>query len=325
MAVRLLHLVQGGDRSRMRDVAAVIHELGGIAQKRQLVALGARDADLTRAVRGNEVFRVRQGWYSTMSVDRPEVRAMRVGGRLTGLSAIAAAGGWVLGIPPLHVSVPRNAARLRSPVNRFAARVRGRRSAARVHWDHPRVAETGTVASVGLLDAMERVVRDEPLEVAVAALDWALHTRRFDGTDLDILVARLPASRRAIRDWVDPACESLPESLARTRLRVGGHHVVTQTPVGNNQRIDLVVDGVVALETDGEAYHRDRFDADRAKDLTMTIHGYHALRATARMIFRDWGRVENAIECALRGRGVPALAATQQHGRARASPPPDAI
>jgi very-short-patch-repair endonuclease len=300
----------------MVNIAAIVHELGGMAQKGQLVARGARDIDLTRAVRDREVFRVRQGWYSMLSPDRPEVRAVRVGGRLTGLSAIEAAGGWVLRSSTLHVSVARNAARLRSPSNRFAMFVRAHKRAVRVHWDRDRVTESGTATSVGLQDALERVILDEPLEVAVAALDWALHTGHIDQADFETIVARLPASKRPIRDYVDPKCESLPESLARTRLRLAGHSVVTQVLLRNNQRIDLVVDGVIAFETDGEEHHRDRFHADRAKDLSMTIEGYHALRATAAMVFRDWSRVLSAIESALRGHNASPFASPP----ARAAP-----
>ncbi|PRY70241.1 very-short-patch-repair endonuclease [Glaciihabitans tibetensis] len=288
----------------MSDIAALVDAVGGVAHKRQLVALGARDHELTRAVRNKDVIRVRQGWYSTLPPTLPELRAVRIGGRLTGISAIAAAGGWVLDTPTLHVSVPKNAARLRSPVNRFASFAAARTRGVRLHWDAPRVGRLGTVMRVGLLDALERVVLDETLEVAVAALDWALHTRHIDSGDLDTIFDRLPAIKSSLRGWIDPKCESLPESLARTRLRLRGHHVISQARVGENQRIDMVVDGVVALETDGEEHHRDRFHADRAKDLTMTIHGYHALRATAVMVFRDWGRVAAAIESALLGRGV---------------------
>jgi very-short-patch-repair endonuclease len=305
----------------MVNIAAVVHELGGVAQKQQLVARGARDCDLTRAVRRGEIIRVRKGWYTTLSADGPEVRAVRVGGRLTGLSAIVSAGGWVLDSHTLHVSVPGNASRLRSPRNRFASFVAGTRRAVRVHWDRLAVGQSGNATSVGLLDALERVVLDEPLEVAVAALDWALHTRHLDPTDFESLVARLPATKQSIRDWVDATCESLPESLARTRLRLTGHQVVTQCRVGNNQRIDLVIDNIVAFETDGEEFHRDRFYADRAKDLAMTIGGFHALRATATMVFRDWDRVVLAIDSALRGRGwVPPEPMSRSRGPAHSCP-----
>ncbi|HEY4268469.1 MAG TPA: hypothetical protein VGM94_09785 [Galbitalea sp.] len=283
----------------MVDVARLVHDLGGMAQKRQLVARGARDIDLTRAVHSGEVIRVRNGWYSTMADGSPEVQAVRVGGRLTGISAIIALGGWVLGRHPLHVSVNGNAARLRSPRNR---RVRfGAKSSRGVtlHWDHGELASRGSSMSVGLVDALLAVVLDESLETAVAALDWALHTGILDVIDFETVISRLPRDRRGIRDWVDPACESLPESLARTRFRLAGRRVETQVRMVGDRRIDLVVDGVAGVEVDGEEFHLTKFDADRSKDVDITMMRLHALRPTARMVFHEWDRVAQMVDAAI--------------------------
>lgn len=77
----------------MSLIAEWLDELGGIAQKRQIVARGATDWMLTAAVRSGAVFRARQGWYSIVPELDAEVRAVRVGGRLTGISAIRHWGG----------------------------------------------------------------------------------------------------------------------------------------------------------------------------------------------------------------------------------------
>jgi very-short-patch-repair endonuclease len=286
----------------MADIGALVLRLGGVAQKRQLVALGARDVDLTRAVRAGSVVRVRQGWYSTMGEVEPCIQAVRIGGRLTGISAIIHLGGWVLGSHPLHVSLADNAARLRDPLNRRRS-FQSRRGVF-LHWERREVGERGSALCVGLVDALVRVVLDEDLETAVAALDWALHTGRLDRFDLERILLELPADRRWIAGWVDVRCESLPESLSRTRLRVAGHRVTSQVGLGS-ERIDLVVDGIVGLEVDGEQFHVHRFEQDRRKDLAITLAGYHALRPSARMVFSDWDRVARAIAAAIRARGAP--------------------
>jgi very-short-patch-repair endonuclease len=306
-AGQLLHNLRQGRRAAvaivndvsMDDVGSCVASLGGMAQKQSLARRGARDLDLTRAVRRGEVTRARQGWYTTMPDDHPAVRAVRVGGRLTGISAVIAAGGWVLGSYPLHVSVHDNAARLRSPFNRFRRLSAAHRRGVFLHWDNRAIAGRGTVTAVAILDALERVILDEPLEVSVAALDWALHTDQIDRIDFETLIMRLPRGLRYIRDWVDVNCESLPESLSRTRLRLRGHRVVSQVPLDNGQRIDLLVDGHGAVDTDGEEFHLTRFEQDRNKDFTITIAGMHALRPTARMVFRDWNRVLQGIETAI--------------------------
>ena len=281
------------------DIAAHVNALGGFAQKRQLVARGARDHHLTRAVRDGSMRRARQGWYTTLAEHHPRVRAVRVGGRLTGLSAIAALGGWVLRSDRLHVAVPRNAARLRSASHRFAhppvQRIRG----VRVHWDEGR---GGDASMVGLRDALRRVVLDEDRETAIAALDWALHTGQVDELDVaSIMLSVHPACRI---EWaaLDEECESITESLSRTRLRDAGFSVQSQVRLENGQRIDLVVDGIVGYETDGEQFHKDKFYEDRAKDALIIRTGYVPCRMPASTVFNDWAMVEATITAAIMAR-----------------------
>ena len=268
----------------MVDLPRLVESLGGFAHKTQLVTRGARDRDLTRAVREGVVVRVRRGWYTTRQRDTPAARAVRIGGRLTGLSAIAEWGGWVLSSPTLHGSVPDNSARLR-PTGKNV----------RIHWDARALSARGTTTAVAVIDALVRVVLDENLETTVAALDWAMHSRRLDRIDFERFVLALPADRRWVVNWVDGTCESLPESLSRTRLRLAGHRVLTQVPLGS-QRIDLVIDKLVALETDGDEFHREHFERDRRKDLAATVAGYLALRVPARMVFYEWPVVILAVE-----------------------------
>lgn len=229
---------------------------------------------------------------------------MRVGGRLTGMSAIAAMGGWVLGEHPLHVAVAINAARLRTQWRRDHSRSDARPDGAVVHWGaatHDRGSSTGVV---DLVEALELVCRVEPLEQAVAALDWALKTGRIDRIDRAALAQRLGPIGPLV-DLADERCESLPESLARTRLRAAGLHVHSQVSwTGGLERIDLVVEGVVAIEVDGEQFHRDTFEEDRWRDLELTGAGYHALRPSARQVFGQWRAVQAAVERALRARGI---------------------
>jgi very-short-patch-repair endonuclease len=290
----------------MADIAAIVASLGGMAQKRQLVKRGANDLDLTMAVRRREVVRVRNGWYTTMSEKDDAVRAVRVGGRLTGISAIVALGGWVLHRPAqLHVSVPLNAARLRTATNRFRRLDVAAKGTIALHWDSRDLSGRGSATSVGLLDALLRVALDEDWETTIAAFDWALHTGRIEMFDVEVIALQLPVRLKDLPQWVDPDCESLPESLARTRLRLEGHVVRSQVRIGEGlDRIDLVVDEVVALETDGEKFHIARFEPDRSKDLDITIDGWHALRPAANHVFHDWTRVYRAVTAALAARGV---------------------
>ncbi|MGV8969850.1 MAG: hypothetical protein ACOH1J_05315 [Microbacteriaceae bacterium] len=146
----------------MISVIETVESLGGVARKQQLVSRGVGDRDLPCAVREGQVFRARQGCYAALPENSEHVRAIRVGGCLTGISAIRAAGGWVLGESPLHVSVPPNASKLRSQFNRFAKLAITRTRGVVLHWDGSDIDARGTVTSVDITDAIQRVIRDEP-------------------------------------------------------------------------------------------------------------------------------------------------------------------
>jgi hypothetical protein len=109
--------------------------LGGIARRSELEAAGVDPGEIDIAARyGRRLIRVRKGWYALWSEDAQVVRAWRVGGRLTCVSALA----YHLNDPPppvLHVEVPATASRLRDP-DRFRARLSAS-TAVVVHWVRP--------------------------------------------------------------------------------------------------------------------------------------------------------------------------------------------
>lgn len=286
------------------DAAHLVARHGGALDRRRLHELGATDHDLRRALRAGSLNRPRRGWYSTWAEDDPRFRAMRVGGRLTGFSAVVALGGWVLGRRPVHVAVPVNAARLRSQWRRDIRRSDARDDGVVVHWVSPAHDRGSSTGIVDLAEALELVCRTEPAEQAIAVLDWARRTRRLDRIELAELRERLGPLRWLVDASVDN-CDSLPESLARTRLRAAGVQVSTQVEFTDGvERIDLVLEGTVAVEVDGEEFHRDTFEADRARDLAITRVGLHALRPSARRVFGHWREVQDAAVRALRERGI---------------------
>lgn len=288
----------------MSSIRELVDHLGGFARKQELVAFGANDRHLTAAVKSGEVARARNGWYSTVSTADPRFRAMRVGGRLTGASALQAAGAWMRAVSELHVSLPRNAARLRSQWSRRKSLTAARQHGVVTHWDSDAVTQRGTRTSVDLRDALVAFLLDAPFEEAIAVMDWATRTARLGLSEVDAVLARLPVRLRSIGDWIDPTCDSYPESIARTRLRLRGFRVTSQVPVGWLQRIDLVVEDHVALEVDGEEHHRDRFHKDRLKDLRITIEGRHGIRISVPMIQNWWDDIVAAIASALAARSI---------------------
>jgi len=288
-------------------LVADVRRAGGAAGRAHLVALGHHDRMLSAAVRAGALIRPRRGWYSTWAEGDPRLRALRVGGRLTGLSAVAAWGGWVRERGRMHVAVPANASRLRCPRQR---RVRfsssPQRDSVTLHWTrehHDRDTSTGIVS---LLEALEVACLIEPAEDAIAAIDWARRSGRLDAISLAELAERLPSSHRALVSRSSGSCHSLPESVARTRLEGAGFGVREQVLLPDNPSpIDLLIENTIALDVDGEEFHRDRFLPDRTKDLAATRFGFHAVRPAARHVFDEWPAVLEAIRVALAARGVP--------------------
>ncbi|WP_277959141.1 hypothetical protein [Frigoribacterium faeni] len=140
-----------------------------------------------------------------------------------------------------------------------------------------------------------------PLDEAVALLDWALSSGHFSVAGLHAAFAEAPADVRGIVDWADLRSESFIESVMRVTFADLGHRVESQTRVGpeDRRRIDIVVDGVVALELDGRRWHGDTFDADRLKDLAITVQGRTALRASYEMVRDHRSLIVEAVHAVL--------------------------
>lgn len=175
----------------------------------------------------------------------------------------------------------------------------------RLHWDDADVCGRGSRTTVALMDALRRVIVDESEETAIAAVDWALHSGRIDQGAIERMLDRMPSTHSGLADWFDGRSESYPESIARIRLRRHGFGVRSQVPVGPSLRIDLVVDGRVAIEVEGEEFHRDRFLADRMKDIHIALARYHGLRFAATTVLNDWPLALEAVYAVLRRPTAP--------------------
>lgn len=298
----------------MHDLLALLADVGGAADRRFLNDQGFNDRQLRVALRDGLLDRPRRGWYTAWPRDDPRFMAIRVGGRLTGLSAIRALGGWVQRPPRLDVAVASNAARLRSPRNRRIPWARARTDAGTLSWSRPQHDRRTSTGVVPVIEALERVCRTAASGDAIAAIDWARRSGALDAVDLAELGLRLPRNLRWMLGASDENCHSLPESLVRSRLRACGLTVESQVRLEGTSPIDLLVERQVAIEVDGEAFHLNSFESDRAKDLAITRAGWHALRPSARHVFEQWPMVLAAIRRALHERGVPFPAVVDNSG-----------
>ncbi|WP_199422990.1 hypothetical protein [Actinotalea solisilvae] len=213
------------------------------------------------------------GLYALPGTAPAVVAARRVGGAVTCVSALAAAGLPLLDSRPApHVCLPRR---------RGAPRAGLLPAATVLHWDATApTTRHRLVAPVAL--ALAHAVGCLPLREVVAATDAALRLRLLaDPTDL----ARYrPRAGKVTFDRVlrlaDARSESLPETFLRLGLTGAGLRVEPQVVVEGVGRVDLLVEGVLLVEVDGFAYHGDRraFREDRRRDRTATLLGLPVLR-----------------------------------------------
>ncbi|HEU0206649.1 MAG TPA: hypothetical protein VFQ74_08160 [Pseudolysinimonas sp.] len=135
----------------------IIHRSGGIASRRQLLAWGVAPGWIDLAAwYGRHVIRVRHGWFARADEPPQVVRAWRVGGRLTCVSALAFHEGDSSDPGPvLHVEVPANACQLRDP-DRSKKRL-GPDARVIIHWT--RNPGPGTARAVSPEHAAEVAAR----------------------------------------------------------------------------------------------------------------------------------------------------------------------
>lgn len=276
----------------MASVYYDVQRRGGIARTHELLRDGHTSHRLTTAVRSGEVLRVRQGHYACPELPPDETRAVRVGGRLTGLAAARHHGMWTPPISQTEVSVPPDARALRTPTDarlRLSARPDADIS---VRWTDR--GGRGTRSVLGVEECLRDILRHQPGIVAFAVIESALHLGLLSRASLRRL--GLPSSLAVGR-----LSESGGESLFRFRLveeRIAFRQQMRFHGVG---RVDFLIGDRLVVEIDGAAYHTDRaaFEEDRRRDAVLAARGYLVLRFSYRQVESRWPEVSAALRAAI--------------------------
>ena len=258
----------------------------GVATTRELASIGMAPRQAQRLAERGELDRLRPGIYAAPDAHPEVAAAARVGGRLAGASAAALHGLWVPVERRLVVEVGRRA-ELRDPLTGIRPLDRGD-PAIRVLW-----SRWGPSRRIGLspLDAVvAHVLRSEPLPIGVAILDSMVRRSAMTPLDLEFAAAHLPMSLRRLLSRLDGRAESGSESIARCLLQDAGFRVEAQVrvPFTDLDRIDLVVEGRVAVECDSR-HHDDPASRvrDAARDLALIALGFVVLRPRWETIMFD--------------------------------------
>lgn len=282
----------------MQSISTVIRRNGMFLRRRDLLRLGYSDRHIRYELGREAIFRVRHGWYSVPDAPETAVLAVRVGGRLTGVSALESYRLRVPRRPQLHVAVPIGACRLRRPGDRF--RRLKPSDPVRIHWVDRRTAGESSWR-VSVADALLVVLVSEGRDIAVACASAVMHQRLLTPTELDEVFRRAPGRVAAWRCLVSALDESHGETFARLWMADAGIRYQQQvwSPAG---RHDFLIGERTFIEIDGgqhdPAWTGDTpstWDSDFDRDTTVVIVGGTTHRFNYRQLYTDWPRVLEAI------------------------------
>jgi very-short-patch-repair endonuclease len=171
-----------------------------------------------------------------------------------------------------------------------------------VHWLPLIDPGAASVHTVSPLDCLVQILRCQPAELAVAALDSALFERVVRPVDLARIFAAVPKRLAPLRASIEPRCMSGIETLIRlefVRLGIPFEPQVWFPGIGT---VDFLVAGCVVVETDGRLGHSDPISAarDYERDAALVALGYIVVRLNYRQVMFDRPAAVAAILGALR-------------------------
>jgi very-short-patch-repair endonuclease len=264
------------------SLSSDLARLGGLARRSKLLALGHSPYELRRFVASGAAEPLRRSWLVTPSANPLAVRAVALGGVLGGESALRSLGVWVSGNGGLCVVAPPTASRL-------PALAPGEYRLRPHDFSWPAGWRTGAVAALDVLTRRVTTVH------AIASIDSALHGGLMPPEHLDALFARLPRRYRALRPLLNGRCESGIESILRVAAQLAGWHVDVQVMIPGIGRVDLLINGWLIIEADGDSWHSSRQQRarDRARDAAAVRRGMRSHRFGHEQIMGD---LEGCIE-----------------------------
>lgn len=279
----------------MPDVSEVLARLGGIATRNQLIRSGVRGPEISVAVAARHVRRIRRAHYASPGALAAAVSAVRIGGRLGCVSAAATHGVWTNDDGRVHVSLPTNAARLRT--NRALVASPEPLTSDRqhlevdLHWVDVPVGDRERDESawrVPLRGALTQIAACRPRLEVLAAFESAVNARHLSLADAQRLLDGA-APQRLGRLKLSGLDGSGAETYLADEFRRLGIAFVQQVPFARVGFVDFLVEGCLVVEVDGFGFHSGRaeFRRDRARDRVMLRNGFPTLRIPADEVLAD--------------------------------------
>lgn len=259
------------------DLVTVLCHLGHVATSQQLAGTGATRRAVRSAVESGLVRHVAQGVYSCAHLDKPTITALQVGGRVDCLTRLAQLGIWSgIARAGLHIRLrPHHHQRRSAP-------------GASLHWRRP-IHGWAQVFEVSPFDAVLQATSCLDDLDALACVESALYKGFITEDELVELIERAPDRLRKVLGLIDRGAQSGFETFSRVGFVRAGFRVETQFYVPGAGHIDMLVNGCVGIEADGEEWHGpERFVPDRTKDRAAERQSIRILRLARTHIFDSW-------------------------------------
>ncbi|MFT3660081.1 MAG: hypothetical protein QM809_01420 [Gordonia sp. (in: high G+C Gram-positive bacteria)] len=227
-------------------------------------SLGFGAREIRRRLRVGDLITVRRGWYAAPRHDPDVVAAVRAGGVLSCVSALARYGFWV---PPGYTG---DHARIGRGVASKSRACRGFSETA-----------AGTLGVDPMTVALECAARCMRPEDWIATCDSVQNSLGRSAAEIRGAMGHLPEHVLALFDKTDARAQSGTESLCRVRLRALRYKVVVQPQIPEVGRADLRI-GRLIIECDGRRYHSDEaaYRNDRIRDRRATVGKWLTFRVT---------------------------------------------
>lgn len=257
----------------------VVRQLGGVAHRRALRDRGICHRDLAISEDAGTVRRIRRDWFAVPECSADLVAAIRVGGRLTCISAADVLRLWVVPDGALHVAVPPTAARLDL----------GAADRTVVHWNRPVVPVDPGSAMEPIENLLAHIARCQPLDFAVAAFDSAVRTGAIPLRQMQTLATGQGSAFRRVVALVNPLADTGIESIPRVRFGRLGIVMVPQVLI-DGHRVDGLIGERLIMQFDGYGPHSDRAQRNRDlhEDARLVAQGYTVLRFSRDQVLEDW-------------------------------------
>lgn len=188
-------------------------------------------------------------------------QAVRVGDRLSCVSALHPLGVFAMDASVPHIHLARSASRLRSPHSRFITLAESARADSVLHWWPLLYSSDVLDYRVGIRDAVAHAIRCQQPWHAIATLSNGLHQGLLSRDELTALLHQLPEAHCALLGQVDGRAEAGQESILRLLMWQLGLQcelqvqVQVQVHVSGVGRVDMLVEGILILEADSRLAH----------------------------------------------------------------------